>query len=181
MKLDLRPPAVVLITGIMGAGKSSVAQALAERLLMAAHVRGDVFRRFIVGGGAPMLPGARPEALQQLRLRYRLGASTADAYADAGFVAVYQDIVLGEDLRTVIGSIRTRPRYVVVLNPRPEVVGERAETRAKVSGYGEWTVDALHGLLLATPRVGLWLDTSEQTVDETVTAIVSRLAEALVE
>ena len=173
-------PAVVLITGIMGAGKSSVAQALAERLPKAAHVRGDAFRRFIVSGGAPMLPGAGPEALEQLRLRYRLGAATADAYAEAGFVAVYQDIILGEDLRTVVGAIRARPLYVVVLSPDPEVVGERAESRAKVSGYGEWTVKALHELLLATPRVGLWLDSSEQTVDETVTAILTGLDAARV-
>ena len=55
MSPELRPPAVVLITGIMGAGKSSVAQALAERLPKAAHVRGDAFRRFIVSGGEPML------------------------------------------------------------------------------------------------------------------------------
>ena len=89
MSFDLRAPAVVLITGIMGVGKSSVAQALTERLPKAAHVRGDTFRRFIVSGGEPMLPGAGPQALEQLRLRYRLGAATADAYAEAGFVAVY--------------------------------------------------------------------------------------------
>lgn len=181
MSPEVRPPAVVLITGIMGAGKSSVAQALAERLPKAAHVRGDAFRRFIVSGGEPMLPGAGPEALDQLRLRYRLGAATADAYADAGFVAVYQDIILGQDLVRVVSAIRTRPLYVVVLNPRPEVVSERAETRAKVSGYGEWTVEALHALLLATPRIGLWIDTSDQSVDETVTAIQAGLDDARVD
>ncbi|WP_324193143.1 zeta toxin family protein [Nocardia nova] len=39
--------AVYLITGIQAAGKSTVAQALAERLPRSAHVRGDVFRRFV--------------------------------------------------------------------------------------------------------------------------------------
>ncbi|MDQ0761187.1 putative kinase [Streptomyces canus] len=43
---------VVLVTGVMAAGKSTVAQALAERLPRAAHVRGDVFRRMIVSGRA---------------------------------------------------------------------------------------------------------------------------------
>ena len=180
MSPELRPPAVVLITGIMGAGKSSVAQALAERLPKSAHVRGDAFRRFIVGGAEPMLPGAGPEALEQLRLRYRLGAATADTYAGAGFVAVYQDIILGQDLVSVVSAIRTRPLFVVVLNPGADVVSERAETRAKVSGYGDWTVEALHELLLATPRIGLWVDTSHQTVNETVTAILTRLDDARV-
>lgn len=41
-------PCVVLITGVMAAGKSTVAQLLAESLPRAVHVRGDVFRRMIV-------------------------------------------------------------------------------------------------------------------------------------
>ena len=54
--------AVYLITGIQAAGKSTVAQALAERLPRAAHVRGDAFRRMIVSGGVPMTPDAGEEA-----------------------------------------------------------------------------------------------------------------------
>jgi len=59
----------VLITGVMAAGKSTVAQALAERLPRAAHVRGDVFRWMIVSGREEYQPGAGGEALTQLRLR----------------------------------------------------------------------------------------------------------------
>ncbi|MFE4593275.1 hypothetical protein [Streptomyces laurentii] len=40
-------PAVVLITGVMAAGKSTVAELLARRLPRAAHVRGDLFRRMM--------------------------------------------------------------------------------------------------------------------------------------
>lgn len=75
---------VVLVTGVMAAGKSTVAQALAEALPRAAHVRGDVFRRMIVSGREEYVPGAGGEAEAQLRLRYRLSAATADAYAEAG-------------------------------------------------------------------------------------------------
>ena len=100
---------VVLVTGVMAAGKSTVAQALAELLPRAAHVRGDVFRRMIVSGRAEYLPGASGEASAQLRLRYRLSAATADAYVEAGFTAVVQDVVLGEDLTAYVGLIRTRP------------------------------------------------------------------------
>jgi chloramphenicol 3-O-phosphotransferase len=164
----------------MGAGKSTVAQALAERLSRSVHVRGDLFRRMIVRGGVPMLPDAGAEPLSQLRLRYRIGASVADAYAAAGFTAIYQDIILGDDLREVVASIRTRPLFVVALVPRPEVVARRAEVRDKDSGYGEWTPEALHELLLGTPRIGLWLDTSDQTVDESVSAILDGLEEARV-
>lgn len=164
---------VVLITGVMAAGKSTVAQALAERLRRAAHVRGDVFRRMIVSGREEHVPGADGESEAQLRLRYRLSAATADTYADAGFTAVVQDVVLGDDLTSYVGLVRTRPLFVVVLAPSPEAVAAREAGRAK-TGYGAWTVEDLDGALRAdTPRLGLWLDSSELTVGETVDAILA--------
>ncbi|MFF7953090.1 AAA family ATPase [Streptomyces griseorubiginosus] len=166
---------VVLVTGVMAAGKSTVAQLLAERLPRAAHVRGDVFRRMIVSGRQEYLPGASDEALAQLRLRYRLSAATADAYAEAGFTAVVQDVVLGEELTAYVRLLRARPLYVVVLAPDPGTVAAREAGRAK-TGYGgaAWTVPALDAALRAsTPPIGLWLDTSGQTPAETVEAILA--------
>jgi len=175
------PGSVVLISGIMGAGKSAVAQALAERLPRAVHVRGDLFRRMIVTGRAEMVPDPDATAIDQLQLRYRLAGLVADGYADAGFTVVYQDIILASDLERVLGRIQTRPLFLVVLAPRLEVVRCRAETRHKPSGYGAWTVEVLDELLRRTPRIGLWLDTSDQTVDETVDEVLRRAAEASVE
>ncbi|MFJ8226217.1 AAA family ATPase [Streptomyces griseus] len=168
-------PCVVLITGVMAAGKSTVAQLLAERLPRAVHVRGDLFRRMIVSGRADMAPDEAEEARSQLDLRQRLSAQVADAYADDGWTAVVQDIVLGDDLPRYVERVRTRPLHVVVLAPSPEAVREREETRAK-KGYGEWTVEAFDTYLRGgTPRVGLWLDTSRQTPEETVSAILDGL------
>ncbi|WP_055702354.1 AAA family ATPase [Streptomyces silaceus] len=175
------PAGVVVITGIMASGKSTVAQALAERLTKAAHVRGDVFRRMVVSGAVPYEPGAGGEAEAQLRLRYGLSASTADAYAAAGFTAIVQDVILGEELKSYVELVRTRPLYVVVLAPRPAAVAAREEGRGK-TGYGAWTVEDLDAALREqTPRIGLWLDSSELTVDETVDAILERLGEARVD
>jgi predicted kinase len=172
---------VVLVTGVMAAGKSTVAQALAETLPRAAHVRGDVFRRMIVSGREEYVPGAGNEAGAQLRLRYRLSAATADAYAEAGFTAVVQDVVLGEDLRTYTGLVRTRPLYVVVLAPRPEAVAVREVERPKTGYGGAWTVGLLdEALRTRTPRIGLWLDTSELTVAQTVEAILAERERARV-
>lgn len=71
---------VILITGNMAAGKSSVAQALAERLPKSVHLRGDVFRRMIVSGQAAMTVHLSAEAERQLWLRYRLAAAAAELY-----------------------------------------------------------------------------------------------------
>lgn len=171
---------VVVITGIMGAGKSTVAQLLAERLPRAAHVRGDVFRRMIVTGRAEMAPGADAEALDQLQLRYRLAADVTNAYAASRFTVIYQDIVMGSDLERIAERIRTRPLFVVVLAPRPEIALERADARDKASGYGDWTVESLDEMLNRTRRIGLWLDTSEDTPEETVREIWLRGEEAAI-
>ncbi|MHB1505506.1 MAG: zeta toxin family protein [Sulfobacillus sp.] len=54
-------PATIVLTGVMAAGKSTVAALLAERFGRSVHLRGDLFRRMIVNGRAPVRPGFRPE------------------------------------------------------------------------------------------------------------------------
>ncbi|MBF6332678.1 AAA family ATPase [Nocardia transvalensis] len=165
---------VYLITGIQAAGKSTVAQALAERLPRSAHVRGDMFRRFVVGGADEMSPDPSPEAWAQLRLRHRLAAQVADGYAAEGFTAVLQDTILAHLLPYTIDQIRTDPLYVVVLAPRPEAVERREAGRTKTA-YGTFTVTDLDtSLRTETPKIGLWLDSSDLTVDQTVDEILTR-------
>lgn len=65
-----------------------------------------------------------------------------------------------------------------MLAPRPEVVAAREAARAK-TGYGDWTVASLHAALEATPRIGLWLDTSDQTATETVDDILAALRKTM--
>lgn len=170
---------VIVVTGIMAAGKSTVAQLLAERFSRGVHLRGDVFRRMIVRGQASIGSPLSDEAVAQLRLRYRLAGAAADGYAEAGFTVVLQDIVLGPELPAYVDGITARPRHLVVLAPSPDVVARREAGRAK-TGYGDgWTPELLdQGLRSETPRIGLWLDSSSQTPDETVSEILARLDEA---
>lgn len=174
------PGSVVLITGIPAAGKSTAAQLLAERLPKSVHLRGDLFRRLIVRGGLNVLPQLQADAVPQLQLRYRLAAAATDLYTEAGFTVVYQDVILESDLAAQVERIRTRPLYVAVLLPDPEAVARREVTRAKTA-YDSWTVAELDGALRdRTPRMGLWLDTSGQTPDQTVDEILGRGGEALI-
>lgn len=172
--------ATILITGIMAAGKSTIAQALAEKLPESVHLRGDVFRRMIVNGQAKIEAPVSEEAMAQLRLRYQIAAMTADVYCDAGFTVVYQDVIIGEILNEVIQMHRKHPLYVVVLCPSPDVALKRDESRHK-QVYDSWTPDMLdHALRTETPRIGLWLDTSALTIEETVSSILNRLNEATI-
>jgi chloramphenicol 3-O-phosphotransferase len=167
-------PAVVLVTGIQAAGKSTIAQALAERLPRSVHVRGDVFRRMVVSGRAEMTPEPSTEAVRQLRLRYRLAAQVSDAYYDEGFTVIIQDVILGDHLADMTTMIRSRPLLVVVLAPPPDTIAAREAARGK-SAYGTWAINQLDNLLRhQTPHIGLWLDTAHQTPTETVDEILAR-------
>lgn len=173
-------PAAFLITGAMAAGKSTVADALAQRFSRGAHVRGDQFRRSVVRGRADMTADPSSEAWAQLRLRYEIAASVTDRYVAAGFVAVMQDVILGPVLDDVIGMILSRPLAVVVLAPSVETLAAREAARPK-TGYRDITpADLDRALRSDTPHRGLWVDSSAMTVDETVDEILRRVEEAVV-
>jgi chloramphenicol 3-O-phosphotransferase len=169
---------VFLLTGPSAAGKSTVARLLASRFERGVCVEGDVFRRSIVGGREEMTPEPSPDALAQLRLRYRLTALAADEYAAAGFTVVVEDVVAGPLLTEMVELIRSRPLHVVVLLPSVEAIAAR-ETARPETGYARFSVEQLHGGFVEnTPRSGLWLDTSEQEPEQTVDEILARAAEA---
>ena len=173
-------PGIMLITGIMASGKSTVAQRVAEKLPKSVHLRGDVFRRMIVNDRAEMERDFSAAAFEQLRLRYRLAATSADIYCQAGFTVVYQDIIIGAVLQEVVDMLKKWPLYVVVLCPSPEVVAQREAGREK-TGYTTWTPQDLdHALRNDTPKIGLWLDTSTLTTDETVEAIFAKAERSLI-
>lgn len=166
--------AVILVTGIQAAGKSTIAQMLAERLPSSVHVRGDLFRRMIINGRADMTPGPPSEAIRQLRLRHQLAATVSDAYFQAGFTVIVQDVVLGSHLSEMTAMIRSRPLLVIVLAPQVSAIADREKERGKTA-YGTWAIKQLDDVLRReTPRLGLWLDTTGQVPGETVDEILSR-------
>jgi predicted kinase len=172
-------PRLFVITGIMAAGKSTIAQALAERFDRSVHLRGDTFRRFVVSGRSDMSPNPSPQAMAQLELRYELAAMCADRYVDAGFVTVMQDVILGPMLTRVLDMFRTQPIALVVLAPSPAAVAARDRDRDKV-GYRHFTPAELDAdLRERTPHRGLWVDSTELTVDETVQQILDNQHDAI--
>ncbi len=165
---------VFLITGPQAAGKTTVARLLAGRFARGVHLEGDFFGRSVVSGRAEMTPDASPDALAQLRLRYALAASAADAYFDAGFSVALEDVVAGPLLEECAELVRSRPLHVVVLFPAPEAVAARAAAR-DAPGYTSWSIAELYRLFAEdTPRLGTWIDTTELSAEETVDEILAR-------
>lgn len=165
----------------MASGKSTTAQALAERLPRSVHLRGDVFRRMIVNGRAELGVELSREAERQLQLRYDLAVVTAKRYVEAHFTVVYQDILIGPALSQIATAFQPYQLAVIVLCPRPEVVATCDQMRHKTGYPDQASVAAFDRVLRAeTPRLGYWLDSSDLTLTETVDDILAHLAQAIV-
>jgi hypothetical protein len=179
-------PGVWLVIGIQAAGKSTVADLLSRRFERGVHVRGGQFYRWATTGWEqPSETAVSPRARELLDLRYRLAALCADEYVGAGFTCVVQDNLYGADVSRWLDRLRSRPRHLVVLRPNRETVAARDAARLRVTGKvayrpGQFTIAGLDAALDATPRLGLWLDTSLQTPAETVAEILRRRDEAVV-
>ncbi len=176
---------VWLVTGAQASGKSTVADLLADRFRRGVHVRGGQFYRWAVRGWVHVGDPDAAEVRRLLDLRYRLSATVADEYAAAGFTTVVQDNIYGPDVERWLAQVESTPKHLVVLRPRVEVVeardAERQRTTSKVA-YRDGFTPAINDEHVAATRhdLGLWLDTSEQTPEETVDELVARAEEARV-
>src|SRR4029450_2873033 len=171
---------VIVITGAMAAGKSTVADLLAIRLPKSVHIHGDMFRRMVVSGRAEMTPNPSPDAMAQLNLRYDLAAMVADRCAEDGFDAIVQDVILGKDLADFVKRIASPERYLVVLSPSVSALEWREEMRGRVARL-RLSAGALDEVLRReTAQIGYWLDCSAQTTEETVEDILANLQRAAV-
>lgn len=185
-QMDVTPRAVLVI-GAQAAGKSSVGRALAARLPRGAFIEGDVLWKMVVAGAVDMSADPSDEADRQLALRYRHGAMLCESFVDNGFVAVHAENMYGPTVERHLRSLGCE-RSLVVLRPRPGVI-ERRESARGTSAYANWVrpgrtlLDAIlqfDSWLAETPPIGLWIDSSDFTVDETVEQILEHWDEAAI-
>ena len=176
---------VWLITGAQGSGKSTVAEGLCAAFRPRRPRPG---RPVLPVGGerlGPLRQSDREEARRLLDLRYRLSAHAAHDYAAAGFTCVVQDNIYGPDVVAWLKNVHWSPARLVVLRPSVEVVSERDSRRQRSSGKvaydNGYTPESNDHDLSTTPaNLGLWIDSSRQTPEETVAEILRRQQEALV-
>ncbi|MDQ5826398.1 MAG: phosphotransferase, partial [Chloroflexota bacterium] len=161
--------------GIQAAGKSTVARLLAGRFERGVHVEADVLQQMIVSGGEWVGEPGPPstEAGRQLRLRLRNMCLLGKSFYDNGFSVVLDDIIIGERWNHLQGDLQGYPFTLVVLAPRTEVVQHRDTHRGKQPLGAAWAEYLDAELRKTMAGVGTWIDSSNQTPDETVDAILA--------
>src|ERR1043165_3524512 len=91
-------PSIIVVTGIMAAGKSTIAHLLAQQFVRGVHIEADALQRMIVSGGEWVKKPGEPvgEAVRQLRLRLKNMCQLGISFFQAGFTVVLDDIIMGE-------------------------------------------------------------------------------------
>lgn len=177
LKIDGQPRIIVL-TGIMAAGKSTVARLLAQCFARGVYIEADALQRMIVSGGQWVVEPGEPQgaAKAQLRLRLKNVCLLARSFYEAGFTVVMEDIILGERWEQLQEELGGLPFSLVVLAPRLDVVVQQRDKHRGKSPQGEaWATYLDQSLRETMAGTGLWLDSSEQTPSQTMEQILQHL------
>lgn len=171
-----------IVTGIPGAGKTSVSRALAARFPRGVHVQGDILRfDFVVSGLADPFgdEADKREWDRQMELGRKHEALIATSFAEAGFVPVVDDVITHPNvLRQVTDGMDCRPIYLVVLAPPLEVAAARDAGRDK-HVFETWKHLDLELRTTMTDH-GLWVDDGALSVAEVVDLILGGRERALI-
>jgi predicted kinase len=169
-----REATIFVVSGTQGAGKSTVSDLLARRFERGAHVSADALQKMIVSGRRwPEGAAMSDEAERQLRLRLHNACLLARSFVAAGITAVVDDIIIGTRMDDLLDELAGESLVFVMLTPRLEVVRERERGRG-TSHWEQWETLLDDELRNGTRRLGLWLDSSDQTPEQTVDEILAR-------
>ena len=169
----------VIVTGMPGAGKSTVTGLAARLLPKAAQVKGDDMTLMIQSGSVGWMDKPVEEALRQDQLCNRNMCSLANNFIDFGF-AVLMDTVLADRAELDFFLARLSPRSVrlVVLAPGIDVCKHRNMTRSPVARFDFDGYERLEAEMTREfGEIGWWFDTSALSPDETAAELVAHVCD----
>jgi predicted kinase len=170
-----------VISGVPASGKTTVSRLLAGRLDRAVCVPGDTIRAMVLSGRADMRPDAGEAELAQLLLRYQGTLAIAAVYLNAGFDAVVEDVIIGPMLAKFLALVPVPEIHLVFLDPGATAVADRDRGRSKTAYGDHWDAGELRDVLrVETEKLGLWVDSTELSAEQTVDRILGDLSASLV-
>lgn len=171
-------PPVVVITGQLSAGKSTVARALLDRFPFGYHIDVDGIREMVTSGLASPLEWT-DETSRQFELAIRAAAAMARVYADAGFAVAIEGGLDPEQIEAALAHEALGDRMTgIVLHPRLEVALDRNRLRQTKSFDTSILEDAMRQIDVDVARDAArpgWhrIDNSDESAAETVDRILS--------
>lgn len=173
-------PGCLLISGMPGAGKSTVSRLVAAQLPRSARVDGDIVNMMVVNGKL-RFDDLSEAGRRQSRALSQAMYSLVDAFATAGLVSVV-DGVVGDrgKLEEMLELLRARPVMLVTLDPGTPVCRRRNAVR-NPDDRVDYDVEPYYQAMVAgVGGVGWWLDNADQTPAETAAQILAEAADRAV-
>jgi predicted kinase len=164
----------VIVSGMPGAGKSTVSTLAARLLPRAARVKGDDLNEMILSGRVGFQCEPAAEADRQGDLCNRNMCSLAGNFIDYGFTVLMDTVVADRaELDFLVGLLAPRPVRLVTLAPGIAACQHRNATRVpserwEFDGYQRLEADMWRDL----GDLGWWFDTSALTPTATADQLV---------
>lgn len=164
----------VIVSGMPGAGKSTVATLSARLLPRAARIKADDVNWMVLSGRVGFRGEPADEALRQEDLCNRNVCSLANNFIDFGFTALLDRIVPNRArLDALVALLTPRPVRLVTLAPGVEVCRRRNAMRDPEDRFEFDDYDRLEDAMRReVGGVGWWFDTSALTPEETAEQLV---------
>ncbi|MER7246201.1 AAA family ATPase [Kribbella sp. NPDC000426] len=165
----------ILVTGMPGAGKSTVTRLVAQQLSRSARLDGDEFNRLIVNGFVWALGEPADEAARQVELLHRNLCAVANNFIDAGFTPLIDAMVASrEKLDFFLDLLAPRQVLFVVLSPGIDTCRHRNTIRDPADRFDFDDYETLEATMKRDfGTTGWWLDTSAQTPTQTAHQILT--------
>jgi deoxyadenosine/deoxycytidine kinase len=169
---------IIFITGMAGAGKSTVGRMLARHFQKSLFIQVDELREKVVKGYARPQGGIfTEEVMQQFQMARSTAIYMARLYADHGLDVVIDDVCVPPNFVEQYAALFEIPGvHRVLLYPRESVVIERITKRGGPLEHIPYVPVIYNQLDSMSKDDWIVLDSSEWTIEQTVNEILSRMA-----